>query len=295
MQLSPLAWPSTAQSIQSSAEAVTSQVGAAMDSAVGLLTAIEADAGYAVHPLSGDAEALLGLRSELKALLVQGQVITASPYHFEVGDKLQAGHFLTPTAARDVLAAKLTDKADVHRPTGSLHCIVLLVTASNKAQFASALNTLTQVLTLPDWLKVARQAAAMVTNEQDKFYVPAAIVQPRFKPCAQLNANPLRGYARAQAAQIATLESLASDATTVVGKLSALAEKRAAQLEKLSADITALQSLAGSVWALKLTGSHESLASQLANTAMPSDEPHCVMSLMLSSSAMTFFEELFGC
>lgn len=290
-----LTWPPTAQTIQTSAETVTDQVAGEMSQALGRLTAIESDAAYGRSALSTQAQALLSLRAELSQLMVLGQVITASPYHYEVGDKLQSGHYLSPNNARDILAAKLKDKADKHRPTGALHCIAFLVTASNKAKFAELLATLVHVFTVPDWLKVARQAAAVVTNEQDKFHVPAAITQPRFKPGANVNANPLREYSRQQGAEIATLESLANDATNVIGKLGALAQKRSDTLEQVKAAINALKQLQGSVWAVKFEGSHESIASQLQSTAMPNNEQHSLMSLMISKEPMTFFEELLGC
>ncbi|MEZ9233236.1 hypothetical protein AB4259_19365 [Vibrio amylolyticus] len=295
--MTSISWPTTAQTIQTSAETVTDQVGTEINNALSRLTPLVGDANYGRHPLSVEAGALLGLRDDLNNLIQQGTVISATPYQFEVGQKLESGYYLTPNNARDTLAAKMRDQLDHHRPqgtgpNGSIHCIAVMLSASNKESFASRLSSITQVFTLPDWMQTARQAQALTTHKRDKMHVPAAIVQPRFKPKGTVNAMPLFDYEHHQAAQIATLESLASDATNVIGKLSALATKRAGTMAKLKADINALKLLQGSVWALKFTGTPESIASQLQNTAMPTTHQHTIMSLMLSSEPLTFFEEL---
>ncbi|WP_295894142.1 hypothetical protein [uncultured Vibrio sp.] len=292
-----LSWPTTAQTIQTSAETVTDQISTEMNTALSRLTPLVSDANYQRHPLSNEAAALLGLRDDLNKLVEQGTVISATPYQFEVGQKLESGYYLTPNNARDTLAAKMRDQLDHHRPqgtgpNGSIHCIVVMLSAANKHSFASNLSGITQVFTLPDWMQTSRQAQALTTLERDKLHVPAAIVQPRFKPKATVNAQPLYDYERHQAGQIATLESLASDSTHVIGKLGALAAKRASTMAKLTADMNALKNLQGSVWAVKFTGTPESIASQLQNTAMPNTHQHTIMSLMLSSESLTFFEEL---
>ncbi|MFA0607277.1 hypothetical protein [Vibrio amylolyticus] len=287
-----LTWPTSAQTIQTSAETVTDQIDTEMNNGVSRLTPLEGDANYGRHPLSVEAGALLGLRDDLNSLIQQGTVISATPYQYEVGQKLDSGYYLTPINARDTLAAKLRDQLDHHRPNGQMHCIVVLLSASNKESFASSLSSITQVFTLPDWMQTARQAKALTTLERDKLHVPSPIIQPRFKPKATMNAQPLYGYERHQAAQIATLESLASDSTNVIDKLSALAIKRADVMAKLKADINALKTLQGSVWAVKFSGTPESIASQLQNTAMPNTHQHTIMSLMLSHEPLTFFEQL---
>ncbi|MFD2015476.1 hypothetical protein ACFSJQ_06030 [Vibrio olivae] len=238
---SKLSWPSRAQAIQTQAESVTDQVGSTMNEALGRLSSLQSDAQFGRHALSSDAEALLGLRAELEALLSTGTVLTVSPYQFNVGTKLESGSYLNPQTAVKVLSAKLRDFADKYRPTGNVHCIAVMVTASQLNPFASKLTQLTQVLPLPDWCQVARQAQALTTNEVDKFHQPAGIRQPRFKPAAYLNANPLRSVLAVQGAQLAILESLADDATDVIGKLQALAAKRETKLSVIKAQIDALK------------------------------------------------------
>ena len=75
----------------------------------------------------------------------------------------------------------------------------------------------------------------------DKFYQPGAIAQPRFKPQANLNAEPLRELLKHQGSQLATLESLANDTTNVIGKLQALAAKRVSKLEEISSKLMDLK------------------------------------------------------
>jgi hypothetical protein len=292
MQLSALTWPTSPASIQASAESVTGAVDGAMSAALAKLTAIESDANYGRHPLSTEAEALLGLRTDLDSLLNQGQVLTASLYQFQVGTKQASGHYLNPQTAIKILTAKLRDQVDKNRPAGPLYCIVIMVSESQLSSFAATLNNLVTVFPLPDWGQVARQATALSTNSVDKLHQPASIVQPRFKPQANLNANPLCELLRQQGAQLATLESLANDKTNVIDKLQALAAKRARKLSEVSAAIHALKTLNGSVWSMSLSGNAESLAAQLAQASVPNNNQHTIASLLLSDQPLNFWEEL---
>ncbi|KFI13325.1 hypothetical protein IX95_05095 [Vibrio sp. B183] len=288
----PLSWPSSSQAIQTSAERVTDQIGTTMNDAVSRLTNLESDANYGRHSLSEKASALLGLRGDLESLLRTGTVLTATPYQFQVGTKLDSGCYLNPQAAVKVLSSKLRDHTDKYRPNGNLHCVALMVTASQLAQFANQLADLVSVFPLPDWCQVTRQTQALVTNETDKFHQPAAIVQPRFKPMAKRNANPLHDALHWQGAQIATLESLADDANHAIGKLQALAAKRASKLDDVKAQINALKNLKGSVYAFSVNGNAESIATQISQAGAPNNHQFTVASLLLSHEPMTFFEEL---
>lgn len=289
---SPLNWPTSAQTIQTRAEKVTDQIGTTMNEAVSRLTPLDNDASYGRHSLSEEASALLGLRGDLESLLSTGTVLTATPYQFEVGTRLDSGCYLNPQAAVKVLSGKLRDHAEKYRPTSNLHCIAVMVTASQLAQFVSQLADLVPVFPLPDWCQVARQSQALVTNETDKLHQPAAIAQPRFKPMAKLNADPLHDVLHWQGAQIATLESLADDESNVIGKLQALAAKRTNKLDEVKAQINALKNLTGSVYAFSVTGSAESIATQISQAGSPNNHQFTVASLLLSHEPMTFFEEL---
>ncbi|MFB9135730.1 hypothetical protein ACFSJQ_18415 [Vibrio olivae] len=291
---SALSWPSRAQTIQTQAESVTEKIGSTMSEALGRLSSIQSDAQFGRHPLSPDAEALLGLRGELESLLSTGTVLTVSPYQFNVGTKLESGSYLNPQTAVNVLSAKLRDFADKYRPTGHVHCVAVMATASQLSPFATKLTQLTQVLPLPDWCQVARQANALTTNEVDKFHQPASIKQPRFKPMAHINANPLRSVLAEQGAQIATLESLADDATDVIGKLQALAAKRETKLSGIKGQIDALKNVQGSVYSFSMSGNTESLATQLSQAGAPNKHPLTVASLLLSAEPMPFLETLLG-
>ncbi|CAH8216666.1 conserved hypothetical protein [Vibrio aestuarianus] len=291
-QTSQLTWPTSAKTIQTSAEAVTNQVSTVMNEAVSRLTPLDSDANFGRHPLSAEAQALLGLRGDLQSLLNQGTVLTVSPYQFQVGSKLDSGAYLNPQTAVKTLANKLRDLSDTHRPKGQLYAVAIMLTASNMTSFASQLTELVSVFNLPDWCQVARQAQAITANERDKFHQPAAIVQPRFKPAANINANPLCDYLALQGSQIATLESLASDSTNIIGKLSALAAKRSEKLGEVSAQINALKQLKGSVYSFALSGTPESIATQLVQAGAPNNHQHTLVSVMLSDKPLAFFEEL---
>ncbi|WP_019615472.1 hypothetical protein [Psychromonas ossibalaenae] len=287
-----LTWPNAAQSIQTGAETVTTQVGTTMVEATARLTPLVGDANYSRHPLSLEAEALLGLRVDLDALLSQGTVLTVSPYQFQVGDQQTSGAYLNPQQAVNCLADKLRDQVDKNRPAGQLYCIAVMVSESQLNQFASVLSNLVSVFPLPDWGQVARQSTALSTQSVDKLFQPASISQPRFKPAANLHASPLRDALYYQGAQIATLESLAHDKTHVIDKLQVLASKRAGKLAEISETVNALKNLTGSVWSMSLNGSTESIATQLSQAPVPGNNQHTVASLLLSAAPLTFFEEL---
>ncbi|XAG86254.1 hypothetical protein MRM63_13770 [bacterium 19MO03SA05] len=287
-----LTWPTAAAGIQTAAESVTNQVGSTMSAATGRLTALQSDANFTRHPLSSEAEALLNLRSELNSLLVQGTVISATPYQFQVGERLESGCYLSPANAVKALAAKLRDLSDHHRPKAQINVIAIMLTAQSVTEFATKLNTLCSVLSLPDWCQCARQTTALVTNEKDKLQQPTAIVQPRFKPAAHLTANPLTDYFAAQGAQVATLESLASDKTNVIAKMANLASKRSQKLNEISQSINALKALNGSVYSMVISGTPESIATQLKQAALPNNEPLTIASLMISNEPLIFWEGL---
>ncbi|MBY8309863.1 hypothetical protein KW529_21890 [Vibrio fluvialis] len=291
-QSSSITWSHSAATIQSEAEAVTGQVGQTMADAAGRLANLQSDANFGRHTLSVEAEALLGLRAELDSLLIAGAVLSATPYQFQVGEKLDSGSYLSPGNAVKTLSAKLRDLSDRHRPNGQLHAVAIMLTGQSISEFATKLEQITFVLTLPDWTQVARQAKALVNNEGDKLHQPVAIVQPRFKPFATLNAQPLGDYFSEQSAQLASLESLASDSTHVIGKLHALAAKRSVALSDISEAINNLKNLQGSVFSMSLSGSAESIATQLQNAAAPNNHQLTIASLLLSHEPLTFWEEL---
>lgn len=290
MQESLLTWPATAESIQTSAEAVTVQVATTMDAALTTLSTIEGDASYGRHALSADADALLGLRADLDALLNTGQILTASPY--QLASDHNENYYLNPQTAIEILAAKLRDPVDRNRPTGTFHGLVVMVNESQLNLFSETLNNLTTVLNFPDWCQAARKSTALLSHSVDKLYQPAAIALPRFKPQANLNAQPLRELLKQQGSQLATLESLANDKVNIVGKLQALAEKRSSHLEQISTAINVLKTFSSSIYSVALTGNTESIATELKQIALPKNDQYTIMSLLLSPQPLTFFEEL---
>ncbi|MDC0611886.1 hypothetical protein OAP63_14230 [Vibrio sp.] len=287
-----LNWPDSAQSLETQSATVLNSVSSTMNSASNSLAELSGYAGYSQHPLSSEAAGLLSLRSELTSLLSSGTVLTVSPYQFEVGAKTKAGNYLDAKTAIDKLVQKLRDKADKYRPVTSHHCIAVMLSASKIEDFATNLNQLTQLFTLPEWCMAARYSTSLAGIETTKRYQPAVIKQPRFKPSDDLNSNPLSDYLKWQGAQIATLESLASDQQNVISKLGALASKRGQYLTTTTQKIAALKSLQGTVWSMSLNGNAESLATALSQSSAPTSHPFTITSLILSDSPLTFWEEL---
>lgn len=287
-----LNWPPSAASIQQQAESTTAQVAHEAMAATERINALASDANYGRHTLSQDAEALLTLRGELNMLMQQGQVLTVHPYQFQVGDRLSAGCFLNPKNATATLAEKLKDSTDANRPSQSINAIAIMLTVNQLTEFAAQLEQITSVFTLPEWCHVARQAKSEAASATAKMHQPAAITQPRFKPVATLNANPARDYHYWQSAQISTLESLAADKTTVIQKLNALASKRAVYLQEVSQNINALKALSGSVYSAQFAGSANSIATQIEKLSPPNNHQHTIVSLLISTQPLTFWEGL---
>ncbi|MET2897060.1 hypothetical protein ABXV22_01895 [Vibrio rotiferianus] len=288
----PLTWPQTASKIQSQSEAVTDKVEQEMIRSTQKLIDLKSDANFGRHSLSEEAQAVLMLRNTLDELCINGTVVSATPYHFEVGERLESGCYLSPANAIQVLCDKLRDLSDIHRPKGQLYAIAIMLTSHSIEDFSAKLNTVSDVLTLPDWCQCARQTQALVTNERDKLHQPAPIIQPRFKPFAFLNASPFSGYKSNQASQVATIESLASDATNVIDKLARLGKKRATVVQSSSSAIEALKVMQGSIYSMSLSGSTESMATILKQAPLPNKHPLTVASLIISDRPVTFFREL---
>ncbi|QMV16647.1 hypothetical protein [Vibrio spartinae] len=287
---SSLTWPTSANEIQIRASSVIEQVGA--DHGEERLAALESDAAFGRHPLSQDAQALLNLRTELDRLLSQGQVLTVTPYQFQVGGESESGEILDTDTAVKRLAEKLRDYADMHRPNGQLHAIVVMLTAPTRQQFAEQLQRVTTVMPLPEWCQAQRHTESLLAADHEKLRKPAAIIQPRFKPVAPVSTTPFADMNAALGTHIATLESLASDRVNVIGKLRQLAEKRQSTLQTVSDTLQAMQTMNAQVWSVALTGELASLSHQLAEMLPPNYHRYAVASLILSASPMPFFEEL---
>ncbi|MDW6005510.1 hypothetical protein [Vibrio mangrovi] len=287
---SSLTWPASVNDIQTKASSVIDQVGT--DHAADRLSALESDAAFGRHPLSSNAQALLNLRTELDHLLSQGQVLTVTPYQFQVGGESKSGDVLDTDAAVKRLAEKLTDYSDIHRPTGALYVIGVMITAATRQQFAERLKRVTTVMPLSEWCQAQRQTEALLAAEHEKLRKPAAIVQPRFKPVAPLTTKPFAEMNAALGTQVATLESLASDRVNVIGKLRQLAEKRLSVLQEVNDTLQALKEMNAEVWSVALHGDSASLSHQLAGMLPPNYHQYVAASLILSASPMPFFEEL---
>ncbi|SJN58736.1 hypothetical protein VR7878_03011 [Vibrio ruber DSM 16370] len=287
---SSLTWPTSANGIQTRASSVTDQIGA--DHGEDRLSALESDAAFGRHPLSQDAQALLSLRAELDRLLTQGQVLTVTPYQFQVGSESESGEILDTDAAVKRLAEKLRDYADSHRPSGQLHAIAVMITAPTRQQFAEQLKRVTAVMPLPEWCQTQRHTESLLAADHEKLRKPAPIIQPRFKAVAPLTTKPFVGMNAALGTQVATLESLASDQVNVIGKLRQLAEKRQLTLQTVNDTLQAMQTMDAQVWSVALTGELASLSHRLTEMLPPNYHRYTAASLILSASPMPFFEEL---
>lgn len=285
-------WPPSAASIEIGAEATLAATPGAQHAALARLVQVAGDVAFNRHPLSSQAETLLGLRVQLDQLLIDGHRLTVTPYDHGVGKVEQTGHYLAPQNAAERLAAKLNDSADPNRPTGSLYAVGLLVAAGTLSQFAQALTDVTSALPLPELTACARRVNAELSHEQDRMMIAAKAIPPSWVP-GQHNARPQRAASAALGAQLAQLESLAADAQSPVAKLTALATKRAAWLATQSQALANLKAgLSGSLYRVSATGTPSAIAAVLLSGLPSYEQPHTAAVLLVSNQPLTFLEEL---
>lgn len=287
-------WPNSAATIQTSAESVLTQISGVNSDAIGRIDAIANKVSFSKHPLSSSAEALLTLRSSLESLRVNGQELCIHPYQHAIGTQTESGHHLTPDEANTSLASKLRDYADKYHPKGQLYVVGWMLAESTLANFSNSTQALYDVVNIPELGMVARRVSKEQSLSSDKMTQPNTIVQPRFRPVANVNPKPLRNVETWQGAQIAQLESLAGDKQTPVDKLKQLASKRTAYLQELTQKLEALKQGNVSLYKLEASGSPEVIATLLEQSQPPGRaNSHTFACLFISTGPLTFLSELF--
>lgn len=289
-----LTWPSTLTDINTQANGVLDSVPDNQTSALRALQSTAVRAEFERHPLSNEAEALIGLRGELNTLLTQGQMLSATPYQYGVGDSKSTGTVLSPENAIKTLTTKLNEQSDPHRPKGELYAHVLLLSSHSQADLNDKLITFLSVFSIDEWAQAQRQMQSEMGLSQSQMVKNASITAPRLKPSQWLNPEPLPLALNLHGEQIAQLESLASDGTSVNDKLARLANKRAVRLNHVKSEIAKLSQISGQVWNFSATGSASVIANKLKNSQVPNTgHPYSVATIILSPMPMPFFEELF--
>ena len=120
-------------------------------------------------------------------------------------------------------------------------------------------------------------------------------MQPRFRPKALINVDPLRQILQYQGGQVAQLESIAGDKQTPVQKLQALASKRNTQLSTWHDALNQLRSSNVAVYQFSATGKANVISTRLAQSSMPGhDHTYTFAALFISTSPLTFLSELFA-
>lgn len=285
-------WPLTASIIQQQAEGVLANVSGEMQTNLSSLQTAAGSVTFAKGALSSDSSELLRLKVQLNALLVHGQVLTVHPYQYGIGQQQESGVFLSAQNAINGLITKLNDKADDNRPTGTVNAVAVLLTADTREQFSQVIADFVQVLPVSELAALARRIKFEL-SDSDKMNTPAVDAVPRYKPNGYLNQNPLRDALKYQGAQVAQLESLASDQNDVVAKLQALEQKRNAALSEWKTAIDSLKNISGSVQTFKASGSASSIASELKDSGVPNAQTAISAVVMFTSTEpLTFLEEL---
>ena len=289
-------WPATAQAIQTQSETVLSEIAAVMQSSANRIAGLTNQVNLEHHPLSQEADAaLISVRTSIENLLCQGQILSVHPYQFQVGHKVESGYHLSPDRAVEILANKLLDVSDKHKPTGKLYAVGWMVAESSLANFATSTKALFKVVNIPELGIVSRRLAKEQSLQADKFAQLSVMTQPRFKPKASLNQEPLRTVLKWQGAQLAHIESLAADRKSPADKLTLLAKKRALQLQEWQSSINGLKQSNVELLKFEAIGTSEVLAAFLKQSQPPNRaHSYTFASLILSHEPLTFLSELFA-
>jgi hypothetical protein len=287
-----LTWPPSAASIEQALAPTLSALPGAGQSALARLNQAAGSVGFNRHALSEQAAGRLALRAQLEQLLVDGLRLTVTPYDHDVGIATDNGHYLAPGNAARRLADKLQDSTDPHCPGGTLHAVGVLVTATALGEFAEALRVLTAVLPLPELAACARRAAAEQGHLTARMAIPGRALTPKWVP-GRLHSSPLRPALAALGAQLTQLESLAADATSPIGKLEALAARRAVWLDEQQQALAELKAgMGGRVFSFSASGTPASLAGALTGGLPGYEQAHTAAVLLVSNQPLTFFKEL---
>lgn len=288
-------WPACAQAIQEQSESVTKQIPTITTESTTRLEKVSGKVGFNRHSLSQESESLLVLREQLESLLCRGQVLSVNPYQFQVGSQAEAGHHLSPEAAIEVLSSKLLDVNDKHKPNDELYMVGWMLAKSSLADFALASRALFNAVNIPELGMVVRRLEREQSLQTDKFTKPNCIVQPRFKPTANINQQPLRDALFWQGGQLAQLESLAADKQTPVAKLKLLAQKRGQQLAQWQQAINDLKHSNAELFKFEAKGSADVLATRLKQSQPPARANNFTFTtLFISDQPLTFLSEVFA-
>lgn len=179
----------------------------------------------------------------LNQLSTSGRYLTVTPYQHSIGQQ-QGGLFtLAAPNAIKAMAAKLQDGADPLLPSGQLHALAWMVTATSEADLATKLAQVCAILPLPEWCATLRR----LTASNDTMNQPAAAMVPRWKAEEPLIWDPLRRHLLLTGARDALQESESNSSapTTTRAKLAALTVKRAARVSELDAELASKPSLSG--------------------------------------------------
>ncbi|QTL95523.1 hypothetical protein [Aeromonas jandaei] len=285
----PLKWPASAGALHDETARVLAVLPQAQQAALDRLQGVAGRAQYRQGQHSAALAALSSLRAELDSALVTGQCLTVTPYQHGVGQLQGEQYSLAAPNAVAALATKLQDGADANCPAGPLHAISWLVTGNSAEALAKVLAPACNILPIPEWCAALRR----LTASNDLMSQPAAASVPRWKAQEPLLWDPLRSARSLLGAEIAQLESLASQSATPIAKLQALAARRSARLEELSTAIDVLSQMSGQIWCWHGHGDPASLAAQLHESSPP-DHSHSmtVAAIILSPSPITFWQEI---
>lgn len=225
----------------------------------------------------------------LNQLLASGRCLTVTPYQHSISQQHGGLFILTAPNAIKAMAAKLQDGADPHLPTGQFNAVAWLATTTSEQELAAKLAEVCAVLPLPEWCATLRR----LTAENNLMGQPAAAMVPRWKAGDPLIWDPLRRHLLVSSARSALQQSEDNSPSpdTTRAKLAALTSKRTARIADLDAELATRPSLAGKLWSWHGYGEPSSLAAELLKSDHP-DHSHAVGALLLSSSPLTFWQEL---
>lgn len=173
--------PETAAAIKQESDPVLNSVPGEVGAAESRLNGVAGFIPVTPSPVSGVAGNASDLISRLNSLLaISADFVCIHPYVHPVGDKRGDYTYLSPSACRDAMLAKLADPYE-NLPEGNCASVFLQITGYDHADMAKKLDTFNTVFPVVPLQLVQRRAADLAVLETEKYIFGNGFISPKFQ------------------------------------------------------------------------------------------------------------------
>lgn len=287
-----MSWKETRVKLPPSVNAIHQAAAGAMSddlSGIDALQSLQEKINWPSSSQAGAAAGMEQLRQQLDAMNAKGWMLTVHAWQHTVGKAESSGCYLSPKNAVKRLAEKLTDGADLRRPTESMQATVLMVCAGDLGQFVEKLKAVTDALPLPGLLQAYRLAASTAGLERSKMEQGGVMLNPYWPEQGEIVQQPQRDIRRVLLAELAQAGAAAMSSPTA--RLRQLAEVRAALLAEQKARWEKLQGMTGAVWVKHADGVPQNIAATLS-AGVPGEEFVHTAAVLFLGNNLAFLREM---